>query len=180
MINPSGSFFLSGLQISRDGRLELNTEAVGQFMRRAPQGEEPGEMLFVPEWGREEWSTLLSCTEPSELDAGEVLIQPGGNDRILYFVVSGQLEVATIDRAAVAIGAFMTIPAGSVVGELAFFDGVQRSAKVWAVTRTRLLKLTLADYERYATKNARAATAFLFAMARLLSYRLRNTTARLR
>jgi CRP-like cAMP-binding protein len=114
-----------------------------------------------------------------ELEAGEVLIQPRGDDRILYFVASGRLEVATIDREAGGISSLATIAAGSVVGELAFFDGAPRSAKVWAVTRTRLLKYTLKDYELYASSNAREATAFLFAMARLLSYRVRNTTARL-
>lgn len=136
-------------------------------------------MLVVPGWAEGEWSTLLSCAQPVELDAGEVLIQPRGNDRALYFVTSGRLQVATLDSAGGGISSLATISAGSVVGELAFFDGAPRSAKVWAVTRTRLLKFTLRDYELYASENAREASAFLFAMARLLSYRIRNTTARL-
>ena len=136
-------------------------------------------MLVVPGWGRREWSTLLSRTQPVELDAGEVLIQPRGGDRVLYFVASGRLEVATIDGAAGGISSIATISAGSVVGELAFFDGAPRSAKVWAVTRTRLLKFTLKDYELYVGEHAREASAFLFAMARLLSCRVRSTTARL-
>lgn len=148
-------------------------------MQHAPQGAEPGDRLVVPGWSQKEWSTLFSCTQPMELDAGEVLIQPRGDDRILYFVASGRLEVATIDSEAGGISSLATISAGSVVGELAFFDGAPRSAKVWAVTHTRLLKYTLRDYELYAGRNAREATALLFAMARLLSYRVRNTTARL-
>ena len=159
--------------------MEPDTEAVGEFMRQTPPGAEPGDRLVVPGWGEGQWSTLFSCTQPVELEAGEVLIQPRGDDRILYFVASGRLEVATIDREAGGISSLATIAAGSVVGELAFFDGAPRSAKVWAVTRTRLLKYTLKDYELYASSNAREATAFLFAMARLLSYRVRNTTARL-
>lgn len=136
-------------------------------------------MFVVPRWGREEWSTLFSCTKPVELNAGEVLIQPHGNDRILYFVASGRLEVATFDRTGSAISSLVTIPAGSVVGELAFFDGAPRSAKVWAVARTRLLGFTLSDYELYASKNSAHAAEFLFAMARLLSYRVRFTTSQL-
>ena len=136
-------------------------------------------MLVVPGWGQGEWSTLLSCTQPVELDGGEVLIQPRGEDRVLYFVASGRLEVETIDSAAGGISSIANISAGSVVGELAFFDGAPRLVKVWAITRTRLLKFTLKDYELYASKNAREATAFLFAMARLLSSRVRNTTAQL-
>jgi CRP-like cAMP-binding protein len=114
-----------------------------------------------------------------ELDTGEVLIQPRGEGRALYFVASGKLEVATIDSAGGCISSLATIAPGSVVGELAFFDGLPRSARVWAVKRTRLLKLTLKDYERYASQNASEAAAFLFAMARLLSYRVRSLTARL-
>lgn len=156
-----------------------NAEAIGEFLQHAPRGAEPGDMLVVPGWNQKEWSTLLSCAQPVELDVGEVLIQPRGGDRVLYFVASGRLEVATIDGSGGGISSLATILAGSVVGELAFFDGAPRSAKVWAVAHTRLLKLTLNDYELYASKNAREATAFLFAMARLLAYRVRNTTARL-
>ena len=136
-------------------------------------------MLVVPGWGEREWLTLLSCTEPIELESGEVLIQPRGGDRALYFLVSGRLEVATIDVAGSGISTLASIAPGSVVGELAFFDGKPRSAKVWAVARTKLLKLSLGDYQRYAGENASEATVFLFAMARLLSYRVRTTTARL-
>ena len=159
--------------------MDPNTEAVGTFLHLAPEGAEPGDMLVVPGWGQAEWSTLLSCTQPMELDAGEVLIQPRGYDRALYFVAAGRLEVATIDSAGVGISALATISPGSVVGELAFFDGAPRSAKVWAVAPTRLLKFTLKDYQRYVSENPSQAAVFLFAMARLLSYRVRHTTARL-
>ena len=159
--------------------MKPNTEAVGEFLQNAPQGGEPGDLLVIPGWEQKEWSTLLSCARPMELDAGEVLIQPRGSERALYFVASGRLEVAAIDSAGGGISPLATISKGSVVGELAFFDGAPRSAKVWAVTRTRLLKFTLKDYEQYASKNAREAAAFLFAMARLLSYRVRTTTSRL-
>ncbi len=159
--------------------MEPNTETIGEFLQHAPKSAKPGDILVVPGWGQGEWTTLLSYTQPVELDAGEVLIQPYGNDRVLYFVASGRLEVATIDGVGGSISSLSTITAGSVVGELSFFDGAPRSAKVWAVTRTRLLKLTLKDYELYASKNASGAAAFLFAMARLLSYRVRITTAQL-
>jgi CRP/FNR family cyclic AMP-dependent transcriptional regulator len=156
--------------------LEPNTEAVGQFLQQGPQDAEPRDLLVVPGWGQEEWSTLFSHTQPVKLDVGEVLIQSLGGDRVLYFVVSGRLEVATIDSGGEGISTLATILPGSVVGELAFFDGAPRSAKVWAVMGTHLLKLTLADYDAYASKNASDAAAFLFAMARLLAYRVRHTT----
>jgi CRP-like cAMP-binding protein len=159
--------------------LEPDTDAVGAFLKHARKAGQPKDTLVVPGWGQAEWSALLSHTQPVELDSGEVLIQPRGEDRELYFVASGRLEVTTIDSGGGGISSITTIPAGSVVGELAFFDGAPRSAKVWAVAPTRLLKFTLRNYESYASRNAPDATAFLFAMARLLSYRVRHTTARL-
>ena len=134
---------------------------------------------MIPSWGRGQWAALFSCTQPIELDAGDVLIQPRHVDRALFFVASGRLEVATTSEADSSVGALSVVPPGSVVGELAFFDGGPRSAKVWAVTPTRLLKLSLADYERYAGEHPADARAFLFAMGRLLAIRLRNTTARI-
>lgn len=104
------------------------------------------------------------------------MIQPRGNGRELYFVASGRLEVATVDSAGGGIGFLANISVGSVVGELAFFDGAPRSAKVWAVAPTRLLRLTLSDYELYSSRNTSEANAFLFAMARLLAFRMRHMT----
>ena len=118
--------------------MEPNTEAIGEFLQHAPQGAEPGDTLVVPGWGQREWSTLLSCAQPVELDTGEVLIQQGEEDCVLYFVTSGRLEVATIDSAGGGIVSLASISAGSVVGELAFFDGAPRSADIVAETDATL------------------------------------------
>lgn len=157
--------------------MEPDIETINEFVRHVTPGG-AGEMLVIPGWGQGEWLTLLSSAEPAALDPGEVLIALRGNDRTLYFVASGELEVATIDSTAGDISSLATISAGSVVGELAFFDGAPRSAKVWAVSPTRLLKLTPSNFELYASKHSHEASAFLFAMARLLAYRVRRATAR--
>lgn len=120
---------------------------------------------------------MLSYTQPVELESGEVLIQPRESDRALFFVTSGLLEVAVIDETDSSVIPLTPGPAGSVVGELAFFDAGPRSAKAWAVTPARLLRFTIKDYERYTSEHASEAPAFLFAMARLLAYRVRRLTA---
>ena len=157
--------------------MEPLAAAVAEFLRSA-HGEDAGDRLVIPGWGQREWESLFACTQPVKLDAGEVLIQPRGGDRALYFIASGQLELVRIDDAAGGISPIVTISQGSVVGELAFFDGKPRSAKVWAVTPALLLKFTLEDYQRYLGLNAAEAVTFLFAMGRLLSYRLRNPVIR--
>jgi CRP-like cAMP-binding protein len=119
----------------------------------------------------------LSYTQPVELNAGDVLIQPRESDRALFFVTSGRLDVALVNEADSSVIPLTPVPAGSVVGELAFFDAGPRSAKAWAVTPARLLRLTLNDYERYVSEHVSEAPAFLFAMARLLAFRVRRLTA---
>jgi CRP/FNR family transcriptional regulator, cyclic AMP receptor protein len=160
-------------------RLETMTEAVAEFERVEASGAQPGDRLVVPGWGKEEWAAILSYAQPVELEAGQVLIVPKEADRALFFVASGRLDVAATDERSGTVTQLGSVPAGSVLGELAFFDGGPRSAKAWAVAPTRLLRLTLPDYERYAAAHGADARAFLFAMARLLSFRVRRLTARL-
>lgn len=157
--------------------MEVTETPVAEFLRNTQRMHTEG-LLAIPEWGEREWSTLFACTELMELDAGDVLIQPREKDRALYFVASGRLQVAWIDQAGLGMSLITTVSPGSVVGELAFFDAAPRSAKVWAVAKSRLLKLSFQDYERYVSAHLSDATAFLFAMARLLACRVRQSTLR--
>lgn len=137
------------------------------------------DQLVVEGWTASEWSRLFQYATPLDLTAGEVLIQQSESDSALFFVVSGELQVAAISQLGNSLTRIGKITAGSVVGELAFFDGAPRSAKVWAVAPSILLKLTLAEYKAYSRAHPAEAAEFLFAMARLLAMRVRTTTARL-
>jgi CRP-like cAMP-binding protein len=159
--------------------MTVDTTEFAELERSARDPAGPGDRVVVPGWERQQWSTLLSYARPVELKAGEVLIQPLKDDRALYFVMSGRLEVASTSEGGASVSPLASVPAGSVVGEVAFFDGGPRSAKAWAVAPARLLRLTLEDYEHYASEHPSDAPAFLFAMARLLAFRVRRLTARL-
>lgn len=154
--------------------MDHRSAAVAEFLRNA-QKTDSRDLLVIPGWSENEWAVLFERTQPVELDAGDVLIQPRDGDRALYFVSDGRLAVAWLDPAASGSGPVVSVAAGSVVGELAFFDGAPRSAKVWAATPARLLRFTLEDYERYLSRNAGAAVDLLFAIGRLLSHRVRRT-----
>jgi len=145
-----------------------------------PPGKTPDteRRLYVEHWGPAEWNTLFEYTVPVELDAGEVLIEQNASDRALFFVTSGKLEVASIDAADSSVSRIATISPGFIVGEFSFFDGGPRSAKVWAVARSRLLKLTLQEYERYRSQHLAESSSLLFALAHLLAVRVRNAIAR--
>jgi len=53
--------------------------------------------------------------------------------RTIYFVLRGQLEVIVPSGDGISMGSVALVGAGSVLGELTFFDGGPRSAAAWAV-----------------------------------------------
>ena len=77
-----------------------------------------------------------------------------------------------------SLGRIAKVHPGSVVGELAFLDGMPRSAKVWAVTDSDLYRLDFPDYQRFAATHPRQTCDLLFAIGRVVALRLRHTRAR--
>lgn len=136
--------------------------------------------LHLPEWSDADWSKLLDCTRPRPYRASEVVIQRSALDRALYFVVAGTLEVGITSVDGVSISPLAKINSGSVIGEQSFFDGQPRSANVWGVSDGELLRLELEDFHRFGRAEPALARDLLFALARVLSTRLRNTTMRVR
>ena len=127
------------------------------------------------EWGEDAWKKLLSHTEPLHFRAGDIVIQRGAQDRALFLVASGSLEVGVYPEAPAPIA---RLGAGSVIGEQSFFDGQPRSMNVWAVNDGELLRLTPEGFASFGTQEPELARDLLLALGRVLSLRLRATSAR--
>ena len=136
--------------------------------------------LVLLEWSEADWSRLFDHTRSRPYRASEVVIQRSAADRTLYLVAAGSLEVGITQVDGVSISPLARIHAGSVVGEQSFFDGQPRSANVWGVSDGELLRLDLEDFRRFGNAQPGLARDLLFALARVLSSRLRNTTMRVR
>lgn len=149
------------------------------FAQVAPERPSP-DALVLPHWNDGHWATLLQFTAPRPFRASEVVIQRSAADRTLYLVAAGSLEVGVTHVDGVSMTSLARISAGSILGEQSFFDGQPRSANVWAVTDGTLLLLPFDDFTRFGESEPALARDFLFAMARVLSIRLRNTSFRLR
>jgi CRP-like cAMP-binding protein len=148
---------------------------------RAASGAGAGtDRLKLPEWSEASWSRLLDHTSARRFRASEVVIQRDAADRVLHFVVAGSLEVGITQVDGVSIAPLAKIGIGSVIGEQSFFDGQPRSANVWGVTDGETLQLELGDFARFSEAEPALARDLLFALARILSSRLRNTTFRVR
>lgn len=154
-------------------------EHVEILMRESARTAAP-DRLVLPEWQARDWGRLLASTETRACKASEVVIQRGAGDRALYLVVEGALEVGVTTFDGVTISPLARIGAGSVIGEQSFFDGEPRSANVWASTATTLLRLEYEAFVRFGAEHPALARDFLFAVARVLSTRLRLTTIRVR
>jgi CRP-like cAMP-binding protein len=139
-----------------------------------------GDRLLLAEWSDADWNKLLDCTTPRHFRASEFVIQRGAQERVLHFVVAGALEVGVTQVDGVTISPLARITTGSVIGEQSFFDGQPRSANVWGVTDGELLQLRFEDFSRFSHDEPALARDLLFALARVLSSRLRNTTVRIR
>ena len=144
--------------------------------------DQPGGLALLPQWRDSDWARLLAHTAARRFGAGEVVIDAGAEERALYIVSTGVLEILAGPygptrkdgrrprRLALA-------GPGSVVGELAFFDGLPRSATVRGLTDGELLRLSLQAFEVFAARESELARELLFDLARLLSLRLRDTNA---
>jgi CRP-like cAMP-binding protein len=103
-------------------------------------------------------------------------VRAGDAQPALYIVASGSLEVLGTDRRGrerrVAV-----IDQGSVFGEQSFFDRLPRSATVRALTDGELRSLTPEAFEVLAAREPDLARMVLLDLGRILSLRLRATSA---
>jgi len=139
----------------------------------------PGEALFLPCWREEDWRQLFRFTSTRRLMAGDALIRHGEPDRTLYFVLRGNLEVFARSADGLTMGHVAVVGAGSLLGELAFFDGGPRSASAWAVDDCEVAAMTPDQYVAYEQSCPALARQLLFALGRILAFRLRMSTAKL-
>ena len=104
------------------------------------------------------------------------LSRPGRLSRSLYLVVDGVLEVRVQGTRRVAGSSRrpITVGAGSVLGEMSFFDSGQRSALVRAMTAVEVAELRLDDFDALAEEDPRLGLQILFDLGRILAQRLRR------
>lgn len=149
-------------------------------LRAASDALAGGDRLMLAEWSDADWSKLLDRTRSRPFRTSEVVIQRGATDRALHFVVAGTLEVGVTQVDGISIAPLAKITAGSVVGEQSFFDGQPRSTNVYAISDGELLRLEYEVFLGFSQDEPALTRDLLFAMGRVLSSRLRNTTFRVR
>ena len=127
---------------------------------------------LLPDASDDEWATLLKHTRRRSFGPGDAVVTAGALDRSLYLVIDGLLEVL-VAHGRRGHRRIATIGAGSVIGELSFFDGGARSALVRAVAPADLAELSPAGFDALAIASPALARRLLFDLGRILAKRLR-------
>jgi CRP/FNR family transcriptional regulator, cyclic AMP receptor protein len=138
--------------------------------------DESRQLVFLPRLSPEGWGKLLARTGAQRFRAGDVVVRAGETQPALYIVASGSLEVVGEGRRSKE-RRMAVIEQGSVFGEQSFFDGLPRSATVRALSDGELRSLTPEAFEVLAAREPDLARMILLDLGRILSLRLRSTSA---
>jgi len=138
-----------------------------------------GDALLPRGWSDADWRSLFRFTGLRRVAAGDALIRRGEPDRMLYFLLRGDVEVVARSVDGMTMGQVARIGAGSVFGEQSFFDGRPRSASVWAVEECEVAAMSIEQFGAFEAASPALARDLLFALGQILALRLRQTTARI-
>ena len=123
-----------------------------------------------------DWSRVLKILETRQFKEGEYLIRAGDKDDSFYILTSGQVDVVINSDGGESVLA--SISEGSVFGEIAFFDGLPRSATIRAQSQGSAVRVTRQNFDTLAAWEPKIARTMLYDLGRILAMRLRWTTER--
>lgn len=141
-----------------------------------PQAPPPAGVL-MPDAPEADWATLLEFTRALRFGAGQTVLEVGGGGRSLYVLLEGTVEVLAPPTRFGRQRRIGRLEAGSLIGEVSFFDGAPRSAGIRALTPVVLAEMTLQDFERLADHHPGLARSLLLDLGRILAGRLRRAEA---
>jgi SulP family sulfate permease len=114
---------------------------------------------------------LRAHLEHVEITDGTVLIHQGESPDDVYVLASGRLRVETVTERGTRMR-LRTLRPGVVVGEVAMYSGVPRTADVVAETPSVVLKLSKDSIERMEAEDPELAAALHRWLATTLAGRL--------
>jgi CRP-like cAMP-binding protein len=125
-----------------------------------------------------DWAQLLEFMTPVSFEAGQTVLRHDSDDRSLYIVTFGTLEVllphenGTLESVAV-------VGPGGLLGEIAFLDGGPSTATVRARSDGEMQRLAFRDLRALMKGAPELCQAVLLELAKTLAVRLRRTDMRI-
>lgn len=128
---------------------------------------------FFAELAESELGLLAQISQRRRYEARRVIVRQGDLDGDLYAVLKGHLKVTACDRHGKELVMNLMQP-GEVFGEIAFLDGLARSATVTSLEACELIVIRRADFLLLLRRCPSIATSLLVVLAR----RVRRLTER--
>ena len=163
-------------QLGRGGLVVRFEPDLDRGLQRCEEGLLRDEAVQVPEPDGDALAGMPSGRlrvhlELMELPDGAVLIHQGESPDDVYVLASGRLRVETVTERGTRMR-LRTLRPGVVVGEVAMYSGVPRTADVVAETPSVVLKLSKDSIERMETEDPELAAALHRWLATTLAGRL--------
>ena len=118
-----------------------------------------------------------------KIEQGEILFKEGDKGDCVYFIVDGQIDVLKESVSGSKIGIdkvlITTLTRGRSIGEMSVIDKIPRSATVKARTKSKLITLTLSDFDLICEERPKIGLKIIKEISRLLSMNMRKTSSRL-
>jgi CRP/FNR family cyclic AMP-dependent transcriptional regulator len=118
------------------------------------------------------------CTE-QKFAPGDYIFREGQPGNQLYLIVEGAVRISR-DVPGSGEEALTVLEAGALFGEMAVFDGSERSTHAVSHRATTVLTISRGEFESLLDADREMAHKVLWACVRLLSGRLRSTNDSLR
>jgi CRP/FNR family transcriptional regulator, cyclic AMP receptor protein len=127
------------------------------------------EALEVPELAE-----ILMLGMVKECAKDDVIFEEGSPGASFYVIYDGSVRISKMFHN-MGEEALTILGAGEFFGEMSFFDDHPRSARAIAHDRAKLLEVRNADLKSHLETRPEVALKFLWAFARTLSQRVRDT-----
>ena len=125
----------------------------------------------------EQWRTIAPYLTRHELRAGDLLIKQGDDDRTLYFLAQGNLQVF-VTGGVPGSNRIAILRTGSVVGEPGIFGDSPRMADVEAMTPCVVYALRGPRLEELAQRSPALALELLRSAGAVMAARMRANLAK--
>jgi CRP/FNR family cyclic AMP-dependent transcriptional regulator len=135
------------------------------------------EDAFRPRLDPAQWRTFLQYLTQHELRSGELLVKQGDQDRTLYFLGQGTLQVYATGGAP-GSNKIAILRAGAMCGEPGLFADGTRTANVEAMTPCVVWALRLPRFEELCARMPVVALEVLRSAGTVMALRMRANVTR--
>lgn len=129
------------------------------------------ELLFE-DFSEDDLKELLLYSKKIKFSSGDYIFKEGDVSDSLYIIFTGRIELTTKTENKDKINLPVVLN-GTVLGEIAFFDGKPRTASARAIDNIESMMFTHDSFEKMENENPKIAIKFLKEIAKITAERLR-------